>query len=291
MRSRRDSLATDNLGLLLDAICNTFGAVLLIAILVAVLLSTSAKELIPSEEQLALLETLNNVKDQRISLETEKEKLELILKDILGVQPTGPKAPDGQLETLRTEVNLLRTKKDQIENDLDNLREKPILLKKEESELQDQVEELRQTLILETNKRTEVAHFPVLETDLNEQIAILIRYDRLYLTHTYNDNAERIGINTKDMILDTTANGDIEARAKPTSGIDLTTKESSQQVKHLLRIFDPQRHSIVLFTGRGSFDSYRPVTDILVELGFNFFPWPMTDEGVWDRGGEGGVSQ
>ena len=68
MRSRRDSIASDNLGLLLDAICNTFGAVLLIAILVAVLLSTSAKELIPSEEQLALLETLNNEKDRQISL-------------------------------------------------------------------------------------------------------------------------------------------------------------------------------------------------------------------------------
>ena len=292
MRSRRDSIASDNLGLLLDAICNTFGAVLLIAILVAVLLSTSAKELIPSEEQLALLETLNNEKDRQISLKNKRDKLRLILKDFKSIEDDSiPEHREESVSKIKSQISQLRNTRDRLETNLKAVLAKPKDLKDEKQAMEKRIKDAEAELRMEIEKRTEIARLPVLESDSNEQIPVLIRYDRFYLTHAYNDQGERIGINTNDMILKTNTEGDIEARAKPTAGVVIDTVEGRRKIKQIMRIFNPQMQSVVLFTGRASFDSYRPVAEMLIDMGFNIFPWPMTDEGVWDRGGEGGVSQ
>ena len=292
MRSRRDSVASDNLGLLLDAICNTFGAILLIAILVAVLLSTSAKEIIPSEEQIAMLETLNNEKDRQISLDRERDDLKLILEKMTGgeVEPL-PAEQQKHLEELKGRIASLRGEMETLKSGLKSLRARPEELKDEKKRLEDTIKELKSKLRLEIEKRTEIASLPVLESDSNEQIFVLICYDRFYLTHAYNDQGERIGINTNDMILKTNTEGDIEARAKPTAGIVIDTVEGRRKIKQLMRKYNPQMQTVVLFTGRASFDSYRPVAEMLIDMGFNIFPCPISDEGVWDQGGDGGKSQ
>ena len=81
-----------------------------------------------------------------------------------------------------------------------------------------------------------------------------------------------------------------EARAKPSAGMDLTANNAKIKIKSLMQKFSPQRESIIILVGPGSFDSYQIVAAVLTELRFNIFPWPIGD-GVWDQGGSSTPTQ
>ncbi|GAF78058.1 unnamed protein product, partial [marine sediment metagenome] len=163
-----------------------------------------------------------------------------------------------------------------------------------QAELETQIDDLLREIELEEKSRTKVAELPVLKTDSKNQVAILLRYDRLYLTHTYDGNGNRGSINTADMIivksLDEKGKPITEARAKPSAGIDLTANNSKMKITSLMKKFNPQRESIIILVGPGSFDSYQKVASVLTQLGFNIFPWPIGD-GVWDQGGSSTPTQ
>ena len=103
----------DGLGLLLDAICNTFGAVLLIAILVAIILNTSVKNAVPTDEEIEKARQLQSLEISLLTLQAEKESL---LEIVNLPKPTSPVEIE-DVETARLEAQLSAMRKRLKEKD------------------------------------------------------------------------------------------------------------------------------------------------------------------------------
>ena len=291
MRRRQTSIIGDNLGLLLDAICNTFGAVLLIAILVAIILNTSVTNVLPTEEEIERARHLQSIEIKLVTLEAEKQSLIHIINL---PTPTEPSDND-DIETIRLTATLNELRKHINEKDgalkqkaatraagIKQRREfflKQKILAEDLAQIQDELE-------IEQKKRTKAATFPLLSSAFQKasQVVLLVRYDRLYLPH----RTTRVGraVNLEHMFINKLPNGDTEASAKPNAGIDLQSPNAEKKVELLLKDYNPGLYSFGVLFGPESHESYDKIASILKKNNFYFFPWPIDHFGVWDRGGK-----
>ena len=289
MRGRRTSIIGDNLGLLLDAICNTFGAVLLIAILVAIILNTAVRNVLPTDDELERARTLQVLEIETMTLQAEKESL----RDIMNLPaPSNSAKPDIEAIALTARIEALRKQidaksvilKKKIQAETANSRERREFIIKQ-NKLSKNLAEAEGTLNAEQKKVTKTASFPILNANLTQKqpIVLLVRYNRLYLPHRMTQNGPVV--NLDHMFINKTPTGETEARAKPNAGIDLTISSTDRKVEQLLKRFNPGLYSITVLIGPGSYESYSSVTRILKKNNYHFFPWPLEKNGVWDRGG------
>jgi transposase len=291
MRRRQTSIIGDNLGLLLDAICNTFGAVLLIAILVAIILNTSVKNVLPTEEEIKRARQLRSIEIKLVTLESEKQSLIHIINL---PTPTGP-SDINDIETIRLTAKLSALRKNIKDNDkvlkqkaairVAGIKQRREFFLKQKS-LTEDLAKIQDELEIEQKKRTKPATFPLLSSDFQKasQVILLVRYDRLYLSHR-TTRAGRV-VNLEHMFINKLPNGDTEARAKPNAGIDLQSPNAEKKVELVLKDYNPGLHSFGVLFGPESHESYDKIASILKKNNFYFFPWPIDHFGVWDRGGK-----
>jgi len=291
MRHRRTSHTDDGLGLLLDAICNTFGAVLLIAILVAIILNTSVKNAVPTDEEIERARQLQSLEISLLTLQAEKESL---LEIVNLPKPTSPvEMKDVETARLEAQLSAIRKRlndKNKIVNQKlrerasGNKQHREFIIKHET--LSKEAKALQEELEVAQNACTRPASFPLLSsaTKNSRQIVLLVRYDRLYQPHRITRQGPVV--NLDDMFVSTLPNGDTEARAKPNAGIDLQSPNAQNKIEQILKPYNPRLYSFAVLFGPESHESYEAIASVLKKNNFYFFPWPIDQFGVWDRGGK-----
>lgn len=302
--SRRRVVKQDSLELLLDTICNTFGGVLFIAIMVVMLLQNagqapgpvvpapSPEELDSRTQQLATLsaevlrqqqiqasqtalvdslvpDTVRDLIEQRKRLLTEQARLQ-----------TAVDAQQVQNAALAASVARVQTKIEKLNADLRTAKEKQAKVQAQlASEKQARVKDVRLPKQRRSNHKQEVG--------------FILRHGRLYLWHDYDANQRRIGLNLRDFVIVSDKGDHLVTRPNPTAGIPLEdTAECRKAIDTLLRPFDPREHSLCAIARPDSYGEFQYFRNRVLALGYEYRLMPVeSDSPVSDRGGTGGRVQ
>ena len=305
--SRRHAAKQDSLELLLDTICNTFGGVLFIAILVVLLLQQTgtgpttvappAPPLSPVEMQ-ELTSRMELVTEELTRLRQNRDSQDAV------VQTFAPEAIRQLLATraaATTEQEALQSEVDQLLASNTELVARVETLAVENAAVHETLEEARARfeaaqLKLDQSRqsRTQEARMPVVRSaGAKTEIGLVLRYGRMYVWHKYSEGLWRGGLNTDDFVIVSTELGGIVTRPKPNAGTALEDSAASRAaVRKILKQFRPDMSILAIIVRPDSYDAFKYVRDTAIELGFEYRLMPAdTDTAIYDRGGSGGSVQ
>ena len=297
--SRRRAAKQDSLELLLDTICNTFGGVLFIAILVVMLLQQTGKGVSPPPPVTVPPEKLHDLSQQITELTAELIRLKANRESQISIVESFSTEEVRELIQRRRELAAKETELQIKANEL--LAQNAILAARVEADraenskvkqdLDDALREKQQTqTVLENARksRTAEARLPIMRPPgARQEIGLVLRYGRLYVWHRYDQFHNRQGLNTDDFVIVGEEDGGILTAPKPTGGIPLDDSAPSKEaIRRLLRQFDPRTCYLVPIVRPDSFAAFARFRDVALELGFNYRLMPVeTNSPVVDRGG------
>ena len=300
---RRRARLPDSLELLLDTICNTFGGVLFIAILVVILLqvtgqSSAQPASAPTPDELeSLVAKLQEVSAQVSSLEQTQdsqrrltdqfapEELRVLLAERNELQASVRTLSSQRDESLAKNSSL-RAKIDRSKQDLNTT-------KQELEKVQAEQARLKARLAADRQARIQTIRTPIVHQSRKQEIALILRYGRMYIWHRYSDSGVRLGLNTDEFAVVAEEKGNLVTRPKPTAGIPLDpSPETRQRILRSLRRFPPGTSTIAVAVRPDTFAQFQHLRDALIAGGYDYRLMPMTEKGpLMDRGGSGGRVQ
>lgn len=300
---RRQS--TDSLELLLDTICNTFGGVLFIALLVTILLQMAGGSISSSQSTTMSLEEIESlVREQddllwEISRFQENQQSNEMLESRLA--PTEIRNminernkwrnklvdTENQIQTLLAENAKTAG---QIQQELRELSDIKVALPQQQQRLSALVNAIEQEI---KKRSSELRLSQVRPTFGKSEVALILRYGRVYLWHRYDNLGNRQGLNVDDFIVLDSDSKSMTVRPNPLRGIPLDGSQLAKDaVSNLLAPFSPSRHTIVIVVRPDTYHAFPTVRDGVVANGFDYRLFVMSEDGtVADRGGRGGPVQ
>jgi len=307
MASKRRTAPPDSLELLLDTICNTFGGVLFMAILVAVLIRTSSTivELPVSEprpkvssqelhranaelskamsERESLVSAVRIQRDLAAKLAPPEVRQELELRN-------ESDADEGKLLTeskSATEaIAEVEAKIEQVLADLASLANKS---KQAAIDLANSKKDVER----EVRSRTQTSTLPRLRSSSKREIGLIVRFGKLYVWHRYDGFGRRTGINTDDMAVVEDGPANVEVSPIPFAGTLLADDQDAQaSILRILRRFNSQEVYYAVIVYDDSFGRFRHLKQAFIDSGFEYRLMPkLPGEVIRDRGGSGGSVQ
>jgi len=295
MRRRRQKDESGSLDLLLDTICNTFGGILLISLLVVILLNSSSTEIAdksPSKaSQVELLETairqqelLEDIRRLREAVGNAKENQSDVLpmdvfrvaREIERLKFQNSEGSDEKAELLdelantQSEVNAISERQKET-------REKLAAAKKKLDAITQRIEE-------EVNRRSRTAVIPqVQRSTKSARTFFLVRGKLLGPVRTSNGDFDL-------KVVSVSSNGS-EKQLKPRSsgGIKVLPGGSKNPaIKNKFAGISSKLFDIQLFVWPDSFVHCRAVRDVLEQLNLKCDLRPMTKSGTIVVGSSGG---
>lgn len=303
---RRQGPSAGSLDLLLDTICNTFGGVLFLAILFAVLLRNPRAEPTPEEPtqeeyeeaSLKMLALENQLQEAQARLETLQRAAETqtdLMQQI--ATPEGNvaiahwKATQAQYDALAAVRLKVLARLDARQAALDQSNADNLDLDEQLKHLTEALRMAEIELKKEVEARTQNARLPKQRTSAKMEIATVMRYGRFYIWH------KQVGpfgkdLNTDEFVIVADETHQVEVTPKPYAGTPINSSpESREALKKRLSAFRPDRVLIAVVVFDDSFDRFQDLKRVLIEQGFDYRILPKGDEPIYDRGGSGGKVQ
>jgi len=290
----------DSLELLLDTICNTFGGVLFIAILVSLLLQLSGSEETTTPEETVSAQEFEELAERLEALNAELASLRDVSESqgqlVAQFAPEATRALIAQKNTLEAANNELREQIEQqrIENAKTHARieqgrseiaaaEQALEMEKQKAaELAEQIEQSRQA-------RTEELRMPVVHSaGLRRSVGLIVRFGRMYVWHRYDQFGNREGLNTDEFVVIEDSLGRVTTMPNPTAGIPLDSDTAEAAILSRLSQFSPRSTYVEIVLRPDSFGHFRTLRNALIRRGFEY-RLLLVEEGapVADRGGTG----
>lgn len=322
MSRRCHSTGDSSLELLLDTICNTFGGVLFLAMLVSLLLAQTRRRsaaddasadprpaLTPAE--LARLDTLaHQLSDDVARLERAVSRARETVADF---SVSGIEAAEGRLEQTEQERDSLQAERVRILTDLAAAQAAAARAKaattansRDAQQAESQMAAARARLDAALDSRQELVRSAVELRDAESQRAtvqttgrapreretskqefgVMLRYGRLYLMKVLRGGD--LVVNDEEFFVEVGADHNV-ARPKPHAGLDLRKGDVLEQsLAGHLATFPAASWYPCLVVHPDSFDDFVVLKTHLVARGYEYRVLPTAD-GVLDRGGEGAV--
>jgi len=298
-----------SLELLLDTITNTFGSVLFITMLVAILLrmsghATQDREPTSKIEQARaaaraaeLLAEIDRLKATLETLPHSDPVLTRIEADVArAMQETAEAlAQDTSIatETIAKQERIadLEQEATQIARDL-----KKIAPDAEEHATRREAADRRAAALaaialeldrpVDPNRIVQTARLPELSATRKQSLGLLLKYGRLYLMHDWDESGNRLGPNSNHFVITKRADGRQAAHARPDAGHIADGATSKKTIREILRRFPSDKWYVQIVVNEDSFSQFQTVKESLVDLGYQYEPIPKrADGGVWDQGG------
>ncbi|MDR1383783.1 MAG: hypothetical protein LBJ67_08065 [Planctomycetaceae bacterium] len=289
---RRKKNPQGSLELFLDVVCNTFGGILFIAILVAVLtrmikhgeIDKPIADTVPSDVVLASQNRL----EELLAEQEQLQKMNVAFYD---------SAPDKSellrqifdLEKQRGELLKQKTLQTAtiIENvktiaDAENLWNQTL---RELEQIREQYQ-TQQRIFFDTAVKDKIQEIqlPRMKASYKRKVALIVQGDKLFFWHKTLPNGSSAGLNDEQFTAFDNGSS-IETYPKPWTGFDYT-KQSDAQTLASLRKFDSSHVAFDVIMFQDSYDSFHLLRKILVQNHFEYtlFLGPRGYQ-VADRGG------
>lgn len=297
--ARRRSAKQDSLELLLDTICNTFGGVLFIAILVVLLLQqtgaspvTATPAQIPvSADEFASISArydsaVEELARRRLNRDAQNSLVNQFAPETLRQQLATKSELTARQEALQLEVDQQRIENTEAVIEVETLIAET---KSIEAKLADSTQRLAETeakLAAEQQSRVHETKLPVMHAVRHQtEIALVLCYGRLYVWHRY-EGLHRVGLNLDDFVVVGTEHHALVAQPNPVAGVPLNdSHESKAAAQRALKPFASDRCTLCFVVRPDSFEQFRYARDAALALGIEYriFPTqagdPITDSG------------
>ncbi|WP_010585445.1 hypothetical protein [Schlesneria paludicola] len=299
--ARRHASKQDSLELLLDTICNTFGGVLFIAILVVLLLqqtgaspvSTTPDQIPVSADEFAkTTERFESAVEELARRRLNRDAQNLLVQDF---------APESHRQLLVTRAELT-ARQDALQRDVDQqlianteavidvetLEQETKTIEAKLAESQERLAAAEAKLAAEQQSRVHETKMPVMHAAKNKiEIALILNYGRLYVWHKY-DGLERTGLNLDDFVVVGAEFDWLVTQPNPLAGIPLDdSKLSKEAVRRALKPFPPGRCTLCFVVRPDSFEEFRYARDRAIEMGFEYRIFPTREGDPISDSGQG----
>jgi hypothetical protein len=322
--ARKSHLNDSSLELLLDTICNTFGGVLFLAMLVSLLLTQTRKQSELEAKTADPVPAVSAAELVRLDVradETERElaQLEAVVADVreIGGQMADPgyrEKLDAMHTAVRKEADLAARRVRLLQDIADaqaataRAAGRSAATERERTEAQRKLDAAEERLDSATREREQLFQSALRlrddtsksatvsttgraprerDTDKHE-FGVMLKYGRMYLMHKYGSDDREV--NTKDFVV-TPGLLNNTAEPKPDAGLDLKGKSlSTAELQRYLTRHPARDWYPCLVVHPDSFEEFLTLKAVLVSLGYEYRLMP-TNKGVLDGGGEGGRVQ
>ena len=295
--------AQDSLDLLLDTICNTFGGVLFVAILISLMIQDTKPEAKADEAS-----ELSPIEMNQLS--SEADRLNLEWASILEAQKSQESiiaqlASDELVDLLEDRKRLqdsLNEKKEAVHRrvtdnaliaeEITSQQQQLDSAMDQEKKLNEKISSLKQSLKKLQQAKSNEDGAPEIKTDrYRQEVPIIMKYGRIYLWHDYGERGQRRGLNTKDFVVTQSRSSELSTTPLPSGGF--SSSESStmrESVKQMLTPFSPRTHYLAIVVRPDSFSSFKHFRNVIKQMGYDYRLLPSDGPAV-DRGGVGGQVQ
>ena len=304
MRGRANKKKSDSMDLLLDTICNTFGGVLFIALLVVMLVQTSpaardqnSQPAAPGETE-RLVRELEAVTDELARLKAARSGQ---LRTLASLAPAevrqlleDRRKREEVLESLNGVKAGLESLVSNVAEGLSSARAAAESAKVDLRQAESEVDRLEKELAAAKAAKVKELRTPVAMPPAGRQeIQFVIQYGLLYIWHQYDSSWNRRGLNTEDFLVIKSTSEGLETTPRPTRGIAIAdSPQSRAELARMLRRFDRIRHYLAFVVRPDSYDDFEIARDVAIELGFEYRLYPLEAQASpRDRGGSGGLVQ
>ncbi len=294
---KRRDLKGDSLELFLDTICNTFGGILFIALLVAILLQSSGRsnienpqnkpvdkiEYIKAENKLdQLKDNLEHLKSQTDMLARQNKTVASSDKKVLIEQMLKEqKILEEQIETQSRLISENLETNQKINETYKDLQERRKVLNQDKKDFAKENKKLNK----ETSQKSARQRLPQFRTTTKREVVALVRFGRFYLWHKYK-NGIRVGLNTDDILITEDEREYRLTMPNILRGIDLKAKNAEKLVKEKIEQFETSEFQITIVVWPDSFEEYKVARNVIVDNGFDYSPLPAQEKSFFiDRGG------
>jgi hypothetical protein len=134
------------------------------------------------------------------------------------------------------------------------------------------------------NTIEQIVGLPTLRPNPKRQVGLLLRYNKLYMMHTWR-NGVRLGPNPEHFIV--TDGTPPVARAKPTAGIPVTEDTIAGDIRRLLTQFPANDWVVAVVVCEDSFGAFQTVKIAILEAGYEYRPLSLArGKAIADTGGQ-----
>jgi len=299
-RRRTEDSSAGSLDLLLDTICNTFGGVLFIAILAAILLqATHDKKQNHQEEEKPNQEQLTQLQLELDAALSELDSLR-IAADIQAKQSKVLKADDergdrDELDRTMADRNALALERVQLlqsmatrQTEINSIQAELDSLDFELTGKEQEVSDLKTGLKTEIKSRSRNAKLPQARRTLKQEVALIIRYGRIYFIYKTSRLGAIRELNTEEFVV---IGEDVEyfsAIPKPYAGILIDeSTEFRRKLNNALKHYESNRHYLAVGVWEDSFKEFANFKSAIVDAGFEYRLIPISKGGALVEGNIG----
>ena len=292
-RNRLDE--DDSLGLLLDTICNSFGAVVFLSLLVAIMLKNSptlrkgAFERRRAELELALSRVERKIVEwgeihcvQREQMRRIDAQVPAVVADIRDLSAAANDVKQ-RCEQLARTIRDRQQSAEDAQAQLQSLAARLADAKRERAAA-------RIALEAEVSSRSLHARTSRVRGTDKSEIAVHLRYDRLYVWHRYAGDGRRLGLNTDEFVVLENHPNYLETAPRPDAGIPVLDSGMEASIRQRLKQFDSRFHYLGVVVWPDSYDAFQAMKAVMVGAGYEYRLVPATGR-IVDRGGQGGTVQ
>jgi len=308
---RRKAEQGASLDLLLDTVCNTFGSLIFLALLVSVLLSRTSRT--PSPEAAGTRAAVSDA--EIVRLQAKRERLEAAAEDVRSLLADARASIDlgaskevlqmiDELQSLQVQAQenesnrvrlLMATAEAQATTAATRAAARGAANRLEQATAEvaqaavrlDRAKRLREELSSEGNDTiaagltVEGASIAPQERKTSKrEFGVLIRYGRMYLTHRHLHGVQTV--NTEDFLV-VPGWATNEARARPAGGMALAAAGASAEIEARLSSYPSRTWYPCLIVHPDSFDEFQVLKNWLINRGYEYRLIP-TASGVTDSG-------
>ena len=287
MRRRRSGPAS-SLDLFLDTICNTFGGIMFLAILLSVLVQMRSKEPKPIEPSkvpmtaaearvvINQLDVLTSAHTRLSELLVELRKNQPLPEDQT-IQELGKqsiRAQEALDETIRLQVETSKQLAQQVEMN---------------AEIVQSMEEFRQQLIAERaslekdtmgldealSDQMEVLKLPKIETSFNSKVFFLVRYNKIYaLAKSPGPISDDSDLNESDVTIKQMGAEAFTASPKSARG----WSPASEELNGYIQACSPRLHLLTDIVWPDSHSEFAAMKEKMIQLGFQYDLQPQPEQ-------------
>jgi hypothetical protein len=298
MRRRADTSGSESLDLLLDTLCNTFGGVLFIGLLVVLMLQTSDSSpyQADNDNQQTTADDLQTLRKELEIVREERENLRSAVEAQRRIASTN--APDDikplldQLEDLQAEVQCLIDEAEQLADETAETLVQTDELEQSLENIKEEIDEVREAIELaKAEIRPTRGNRPEgggeVQTSNKINVIVIVKYKRLFVWHRYDRAGNRLGLNTDEFLVEERTDEGAITEPKRFAGIEIDSSEIfDRRLRERLQQFSPNRFYLAVVVHPDSFEVFQDLKASLIDANYEYQLVFNSDHGgIMDRGG------
>jgi hypothetical protein len=279
---RGTTLEFDSLELLLDTICNTFGGVLFMAILVIILVQRTGESIdrnsvAGTEAQVS--STLRSKLEQRkAELQSLQRAFQEYRTTLSGLATDKSAEQARQVLNLREEVGELTSRRVESVQRVVGLNEASTKLERQRQSTATDLELIRKearsltdTLERERTNRNRTVNLPMLRSTSKREFPLILRFGHLYFPFIAETGLAKRKSNLDDFVILDDQGPVIRVSPKPYAGLVVTDRdELLDALRRRINSLDKDSVYLAIGVWEDSFEQFQQLKEVVVKLGFEY---------------------